>query len=196
MIILASGSTARRDLLRMAGVAFDADTAPVDEAAIKASFLHEGAPAADAAIAIGEMKALRVSQRRPGRLVVGADQMLDLDGEWFNKPANRDEARQHLVKLRGRAHRLTSAVVVVLDGQRIWHHASSATMTMRAFTDHFLDDYLNREGDKLLSSVGAYRLEGLGVQLFEAIEGDYFTILGLPLLPLLDFLRTRRELAP
>jgi septum formation protein len=179
----------------MAGVAFDADTAPVDEAGIKESFKHEGASTAAAAIAIGEMKALRVSQRRPGRLVVGADQMLDLDGEWFNKPASRAEARDHLIKLRGRAHRLTSAVVVVQDGQRVWHHVSSATMTMRAFTEHFLYDYINREGDKLLSSVGAYRLEGLGVQLFQAIEGDYFTILGLPLLPLLDFLRTRRELA-
>jgi septum formation protein len=179
----------------MAGVAFDADTAPVDEAGMKEAYRQDGASAADTAIAIGEMKALRVSQRRPGRLVVGADQMLDLDGHWFNKPANRAEARDHLMKLRGRAHRLTSAVVVVQDGQRVWHHVSTAIMTMRPFTDHFLDDYINREGDKLLSSVGAYRLEGLGVQLFHAIDGDYFTILGLPLLPLLDFLRDRRELA-
>lgn len=196
MIVLASGSTARRDLLRMAGIAFDAETLPIDEDAVKQAMRQSGASVVDTAIELAELKAYRVSSRRPDRLIVGADQMLEIEGEWLDKPKNLEQAKDHLLHLRNKTHRLISAVVVVKDGTRLWHTVSTATMTMRPFTDQFLNDYLDKGGEGLLGSVGAYKLEGLGIQLFSAIEGDYFTILGLPLLPLLDFLRNHNEVTP
>jgi septum formation protein len=194
MIVLASGSATRRVLLEQAGVTFVADTAPVDEAAVKQAMRAETGNPARVAEVLAELKATRVAARYPGTIVIGADQMLDCDGQWFDKPADADAARAQLLALRGKPHRLTSAVVAVRDGQRLWHHTEAANLTMRRFSDAFLDQYLERAGDAVLSSVGAYQLEGLGAQLFMLVEGDHFTILGLPLLALLDFLRENGEL--
>lgn len=196
MIILASGSATRRVLLENAGVPFVVDTAPVDEAAVKQAMRVETDNPARVAEVLAELKATRVSARYPGTIVIGADQMLECERHWFDKPADRDAARAQLLALRDKSHRLVSSVVAVRDGQRLWHHTDSARLHMRRFSDAFLDDYLNRAGEVVLSSVGAYQLEGPGAQLFRAVEGDHFTILGLPLLPLLDFLRENGELMP
>lgn len=188
-LILASGSAIRAQLLRGAGLDFVVETAPVDEAEIRLALQAEGASAGDTAVALAEAKALRVSRKHAGALVIGCDQMLDCNNVWFEKPGDRDHARAHLQALRGRDHTLSSGVVVARDGQRIWHQLSTARLTMRPLTEAFISAYLEAAGDSILNSVGAYQLEGLGAQLFSRIEGDYFTILGLPLLPLLDFLR-------
>lgn len=186
-IVLASQSAARASLLRGAGVVFEARPARVDEAAVKMAGLAEGWSAEDLALTLAGMKAERV--RAPGQVVVGADQGLVCEGRWFDKPVDRAAAREHLLALRGRQHRLVTAVVCLKDGQEIWHHTSTPVLTMRAFSDAFLDGYLALEGDQVLASVGAYRLEGPGVQLFDRIDGEFSAILGLPLLPLLGFLR-------
>jgi len=188
-LILASGSLIRAQLLRGAGLDFSIETAPVDEAEIRIALQAEGASAGDTAIVLAEAKALRVSRKRPGALVIGCDQMLDCNGVWFEKPGDRDHARAHLQALRGRDHTLSSGIVVARDGQRIWHHLSTARLSVRPLSEAFIEAYLDAAGEAVLNSVGAYQLEGLGAQLFSRIEGDYFTILGLPLLPLLDFLR-------
>lgn len=188
-LVLASASLARRSLLRAAGIAVEAQPAGVDEAEVKASLRSEGATAEAAAEALAEIKAQRVSRRRAGALVLGADQILECEGRWFDKPADRTSARAQLLALRGRTHRLVSSAVAVRDGMRLWHHTAEAALTMRPFTDDFLDLYLETAGPDALLSVGAYQIEGLGIQLFSRIRGDYFVILGLPLLPLLDFLR-------
>lgn len=194
-VILASGSQTRLTLLRHAGLSVEALAPSVDEQEMKAAFLAERAPAEACAEALAELKAGRISQRHPGALVIGADQMLDCNGVWFDKPADEAHARAHLQALRGKTHRLVTATVVARNGQRIWHTIDTARLTMRPFGDAFLDDYLRRVGPAVLSSVGAYHLEGLGAQLFSRIEGDFFTILGLPLLPLLGFLRDQGALA-
>jgi septum formation protein len=181
-------------MLRAAGVDIEIVPARVDESELKLALKQQGADPETAAIALAELKALQVSRARPGRLVLGADQMLDCDGAWFDKPEHRAGAKTQLQALRGKAHRLTSAAVLARDGQRIWHHAAAASLTMRAFTDTFLDLYLEQAGEAVLSSVGAYQLEGLGAQMFRKIDGDFFTILGLPLLPVLDILREQNVL--
>ncbi len=196
MIVLASGSATRRAMLEHAGVEFVVDTSPVDEAAVKAAMREETGNAARVAEVLAELKATKVSARHPGVIVIGADQMLDCDGEWFDKPESPAAARRQLACLRGKIHRLTSSVVAVRDGKRIWHHTEQAKLTMRRFSDAFLDGYVEKAGAGVLSSVGAYQLEGLGAQLFMVVEGDHFTILGLPLLALLDFLREYGELLP
>lgn len=196
MIVLASGSVTRRDMLARAGVAFTVDVAAVDEEGVKQAMRAETSNPARAAEALAELKAIRVSARHPGSIVIGADQMLDCDGAWFDKPADRAAARAQLAALRGKTHRLSSAVVAVRDGQRLWRHTESAKLTMRRFSDAFLDAYLDKAGDAVTGSVGAYQVEGLGAQLFMLAEGDHFTILGLPLLALLDFLRETGELLP
>jgi len=196
MIVLASGSAARARMLEDAGIAFAVEVAAVDEQAVKDSLAAETRNPARVAEVLAELKAVRVSSRHPGALVIGADQMLDCDGVWFDKPADRAAARAQLLALRHKTHRLTSAVVAVRDGKRVWHHTESAKLTMRNFSDAFLDDYLDRAGAMVLSSVGAYQLEGRGSQLFLTVEGDFFTILGLPLLALMDFLRENGELLP
>ncbi|MBK1656763.1 Maf family protein [Paracraurococcus ruber] len=188
-LVLATASTARQAVLRGAGLAFTAEAAAVDEAAIKESAQAEGIPVEDAAMLLAEAKAQRIARRHPEALVIGADQMLVCDGRWFDKPVGMDGARAHLRALRGRTHELVSALVCWRQGQRVWQHLARPRLTMRDFSDDFLEAYLAAEGEALLSSVGAYRLEGPGVQLFSRVEGEHAAILGLPLLPLLDFLR-------
>ncbi|MGE5202155.1 MAG: Maf family protein [Acidobacteriota bacterium] len=188
-LVLASGSATRARLLAEAGIDVRVDPAVLEEFEVIASFRAEGALAGECAAALAEAKASRVSARHPGALVIGADQILDCEGEWLEKPQDIAAARAQLRRLRGRPHELVSAVAVLRDGGMLWHAVDRARLTMRPFSDGFLEDYLARAGEEVLHSVGAYRLEGLGAQLFERVEGDFFTILGLPLLPLLGFLR-------
>ncbi len=190
-LILASTSPTRAKMLRDAGLTFDTAAPRVDEAEMKNALRAEGASPRDQADALAEMKAVRISARHAGALVIGADQILDQDGTAFDKPATRDEARAQLIALRGATHHLHSAAVIALDGAPVWRHISRATLTMRPFSDQFIEEYLAEEGDDVLSTVGAYRIEQRGAQLFSRIDGDHFTILGLPLLPLLGFLRVR-----
>lgn len=175
-------------MLEAAGLAFEVVLPRVDEEAAKASLRAEGLRPRDQADALAEVKALSVSRARPD-LVIGADQMLAVGDEVFDKPKDAAEARQHLLRLRGKSHELITAAVIAREGAVIWRHIDTPKLTMRAFSNVFLDDYLERAGDRVLRSVGAYQLEGLGAQLFDRIEGDYFSVLGLPLLPLLAFLR-------
>ena len=188
-LVLASASASRRALLTAAGVDCLFEAAQVDEEELKTSLRAEGVSAAETAEALGELKARHVSRRHPGALVIGADQMLDCEGTWFDKPPDLDHAAGHLRALSGRTHSLWSAICVVRDDQRLWHHVEEAKLTMRPLGEDFIRGYLEAVGETACSSVGAYQLEGRGAQLFERIQGDYFTILGLPLLPLLDFLR-------
>jgi septum formation protein len=187
-LILASASPSRRQLLASAGLRFAVQPSGVDEEEVKQSLLSERAGARDVATTLAEMKAVRVSARQPGSLVIGADSTLACDGRLFDKPPALADARRQLRALAGRTHELWSSVVVARDGVRLWHHADCGRLTMRTMSEHFIDTYLQRAGDAVCASVGAYQLEGLGVHLFSRIEGDYFTVLGLPLLPLLSFL--------
>jgi septum formation protein len=202
-VILASASTARHALLQGAGIPAEAIAAHIDEDEIKRAFreqpvddTHPGgsdagerARATEAALMLAETKALRISARHPGALVIGADQILLCGVTWFDKPEDIAAAREQLRVLSGQTHVLVTATVVVRDGIRIWQHVAVPRLTMRELSDSFIDNYLAEEGDAALGSVGAYRLEGRGVQMFTRIDGDYFTILGLPLLALLGFLR-------
>lgn len=195
-IVLASTSRARRELLAAAGVAFTVEAADVDEPAVRAK-LGSGRRVEPRHVAevLAAAKAEDVGGKRPGSLVIGADQVLALGDELLSKAPTLEAARTTLRKLRGRTHELHSAVAFAQKGKVAWAHVATARLTMRDFSDAFLDDYLKRAGDSVGQSVGAYELEGLGVQLFERIEGDYFTILGLPLLPVLAELRARGVLA-
>lgn len=193
-LILASGSSARRKLLEAAGIAFRVAPADVDEDALRVALGPAVSPDR-VALTLARAKAEEASRRAPGALVVGADQVLALDGTIYTKPADVAAARRQLQSLSGRTHELHSAVSFAQDGQESWSHIETASLTMRDISDAFLDDYLTVAGNRVCASVGAYELEGLGVQLFERIDGDYFTILGLPLLPLLAELRRRRVIA-
>ena len=195
-VVLASASQPRTILLAAAGVGHMVDPAHVDEAAVKEAMAQEQAPAAAVAEVLAETKAQQVSIRHPQALVIGADQILACNDRLFDKPADLAHAHAHLLALRGRTHFLHAGICIVRDGQRIWHHNDIAEMTMRPFSDAFLESYLAATGDQSCQTVGAYQLEGLGAQLFSKIRGDYFTILGLPLLPLLDFLRNHQVIAP
>ena len=188
-LVLASASKIRARLLEGAGIALEICPAAIDEGSLRDSLRAEGLDGARAAEALAEMKAQQVSRRFPGRPVLGADQILECDGAWLEKPADLDDARRQLLALRGREHTLHSSAVLVLDGARLWARGEKAVMTMRDFSDDFLAEYLARSGPSVLGSVGAYQLEAMGAQLFSRIDGDYFTILGLPLLPVIDVLR-------
>lgn len=188
-LILASQSLSRRALLEGAGLTFETMPAAVDEAAIKESARAEGVSAADTAILLADAKAARIARRHPDATIIGADQLLVCEGEWFDKPEDLAAARTHLHKLRNRAHELVTAVVVWRNGQRAWHHLATPRLAMRDFSEAFLDEYLAREGAFVTQSVGAYRLEGMGIQLMRDIRGEHTAILGLPLLPLLAYLR-------
>ncbi len=196
-IVLASASRARREMLAAAGVAFTVDPANLDELALRNALLAEKKSVAPAHIAeaLARAKAEDVSGRHGGSLVVAGDQVLAFGPELLTKAKDQAAARATLLKLRGREHELHSAVAFAEDGHVIWSRVETARLFMRDFSDAFLDDYLVRAGDRICQSVGAYELEGLGVQLFERLEGDYFTVLGLPLLPVLEELRARGVIA-
>lgn len=191
MLVLASASKARAAMLSQAGVPVVCDPADIDEATVKRSCRTNGVEVEAAAETLAELKARAVARRHPGALVLGADQMLECDGVWLDKPGDRERARAQLRTLRGRTHRLISAAVIVRDGRRVWRHVDAARLTVRSFSDRFLEDYLDAAGEAVLHSVGAYHLEGLGAQLFDRVEGDFFTVLGLPLLPVLGYVRTQ-----
>lgn len=190
-LTLASASEIRATLLRDAGVAFNIVTAIVDEDALKQGLLVENATPRDIADQLAEMKARRVAQKGMPGLVLGADQVLVLEGRILSKPADLSAAREQLISLRGRAHELLSAAVIFEGGKPVWRHIGRAQLVVRNFSDSFLDDYILRYGDDLLATVGSYKLEAGGASLFTRVQGDYFSILGLPLLEVLGFLRTR-----
>jgi len=192
-LVLASSSAIRRSVLEAAGVAVECIPADIDERAIEAGATASG-PGEVAAL-LARAKACAVSARQPGRLVLGADQTLALGPQRFTKPPTRDAARAQLMALRGRTHELHAALACVRDGEAVFEHREAARLTMRAFSPEFLQSYIEAAGDAVTASVGAYQVEGLGLQLFERIEGDHFTILGLPLLPVLAFLRRDGQLA-
>lgn len=194
-LILASASPSRAAVMRQAGLMALNEPAQIDEAEVKMGLKAEGAGARVIAETLTELKAQKISRRRAGALVIGADQMLECENAWFDKPADLAQAAAHLSALSGKTHRLISAVCAVRDGDRLWHHVAEARLTMRPLSEAFIADYLAAVGPAALSSVGAYQLEGLGAQLFTRVEGDYFTILGLPLLPLMDFLRNHGVIA-
>jgi len=189
-VILASGSAIRRKLMIDAGLEFEVITKPVDEGVIKESMLAESARLRDIADALAEAKSMRVSRVEEG-LVIGADQIMVMDGQLFDKPKDIDEARKRLKLMRGKTHYLIGAIVICESGVPVWRYMAKTKLTMREFSDKFLEDYLKSEGELVTKSVGAYRFEGLGAQLFSHVEGDFFSILGLSLLPVMDYLRIR-----
>jgi septum formation protein len=193
-LILASASVSRQALLTAAGLAFESIAARADEDAVKQAARAEDAGADETALLLASLKAERIARTRPDALVIGADQILVCDGVWFDKPADLAEAGEHLRRLRGRRHQLVTAVVCQRGDRPVWQHVATPVLTMRGFSDAFLAAYLTAEGNGLLSSVGAYRLEGLGVHLFDRIEGEHSAILGLPLLALFGFLRQHEVL--
>jgi septum formation protein len=195
-IVLASGSRARRTMLEAAGAAFRVVVPDVDEEAIRSQWQRDGSTIDPKGLAraLARAKAEEVSRREPASIVIGGDQVLALGDELFTKPVDVAAARDNLKRLAGRQHQLHSAVTLAIGGRERWGHVGTALLDMREVSDAFLDDYLARVGDRVLGSVGAYELEGLGVQLFERIEGDFFTILGMPLLALLGELRARGAL--
>ena len=191
-LILASASAARARLLREAYVSFEVYPAKIDEAEVKASMSAEKLDAPAIADALAELKALQVSSAQPQALVLGCDQILVFNGRRIDKSADLNEARALLRELRGKPHSLVTACVLAKGGAPVWRRLERCRLWMRSFSDTFLEEYLQAEGDNVLGSVGCYHLEGRGIQLFERVEGDYFSMLGLPLLPLLAALREQR----
>lgn len=190
-LILASGSDIRAQLLRNAGVPFDVKVARVDEETIKASLCAEGAKPRDVADALAEMKARKVADQSPSAMVLGCDQVLDISGEILSKPTSRQEAFDHLQMLSGKTHKLISAAVIYEDQKPVWRSVGEVRLTMRQLGEDYLNAYLDRNWDSIRFSVGSYKLEEEGVRLFSAIQGDYFTVLGLPLIQILSYLTTR-----
>lgn len=190
-LILASASPTRRNILEHAGVAFEARTPNVDERRIESELLAQGAKADAVALGLAERKALDVSRLEKDALVLGADQVLVCEGKLFSKSDDLKAARATLMQFRGRKHELVSSMALIGNGSIEWRHVEIAELWMRQFSDRFLDDYLEQEGEDILGSVGCYRIEGCGAQLFEKVVGDQFTIRGLPLIPLLGVLREK-----
>jgi septum formation protein len=188
-LILASKSPFRAMILNNAGVPFRAEAANIDERTVEAPLFNSGATPEDVAQVLAEAKAMDVSERFPEEIVLGSDQTLSLGDEVFHKPRDLEEARRHLLRLSGRTHQLNSAMVIAKNGETIWRHLSIARLTMRDLSPEFIGRHLAEIGEGALQSVGAYKYEGRGIQLFEKIEGDYFTIVGLPIIPLLRELR-------
>ena len=186
-LVLASASPYRKAMLANAGLTFDVEPARIDERAIEETL--EGLDAEDTALILAEAKAQDVSDRDPDALVIGSDQTLSLDGQILHKPGDMEQARRRLLALSGRSHALNSAVVLARNGETVWRHVSVARLRMRTLDPGFVGRHLSRVGDRALTSVGAYQIEGEGIQLFESFEGDYFSMIGLPLLPLLAALR-------
>lgn len=193
-LILASKSPFRAMLLKNAGIPFRMEAADIDERSIEAPLFNSGATPEDLAQVLAEAKAANVSERFVGNIVLGSDQTLSLGDDIFHKPRNMEEARHHLLRLSGRTHQLNSAMAIARDGETIWRHLSTARLTMRQLSPEFIGRHLSEVGESALQSVGAYQYEGRGIQLFETIEGDYFTIVGLPILPLLEELRRLGEI--
>ncbi len=193
-LILASGSNTRAELLRRAGLEIAIEPAKIDEDAIKQSLLAEGAPPRDIADSLGEAKARRISSRRPEALVLGCDQALELEGALISKPVDQDHALAQLKSMRGKKHTLYSAAVICEDMRPIWRHVGQAHLFMRDLSDGYLEDYLARNWESVAGCVGNYKLEEEGVRLFGKIDGDYFTVLGLPLLEILSYLTLRGTL--
>lgn len=193
-LVLASSSPFRRQLMENAGLQFLAQAADIDERAIEAPLEAAGASPDEVALELARAKALDVSHKNPAKLVIGSDQTMSLGSRVYHKPKDRAAAKDHLLSLSGKTHRLNSAVAFARDGQVIWEHVAHADMAVRPLTDEFVERHLARVGDKALKSVGAYQLEGEGIQLFEKIDGDYFTIIGLPLLAVLGELRRLGEI--
>lgn len=193
-LVLASGSSGRAALLKGAGIVFDKNPADLDERAIEEALTVDGVcpDPMDVAVVLARAKAEHISSQEKDAYVIGADQVLALGDKIFEKPATMEIARENLLKFRGQTHYLHAAICVARNGETIWDHVETAAMTMRDFSSEFLGEYLVEAGDSVKTSVGAYRLEETGIHLFEKIEGDYFTILGLPLIPLLDFLREQK----
>lgn len=189
-IILASGSKIRAEILHAADVPFEVISKPVDEAAIKTAMLADNARLRDIADGLAEAKSMRVSRKTAG-LVIGADQIMTMDGALFDKPPTVAAARERLIAMRGKAHKLIGAMVICEDGVPVWRHISVVTLHVRDFSCEWLERYIEAEGELMTKSVGAYRFEGRGAQLFHKVDGDSFSIMGLSLLPLLDYLRTR-----
>ncbi len=190
-VLLASGSAIRKQLLLGAGVAVTVKTSPVDEPAIMAALLAEQAKPRDIADTLAQYKGMRVARSNPDSIVIAADQVLVCEGQLYSKPDDKADAIAQLKNLRGKGHQLLSAVVIFEDGTPVWRHIGRAQLAMRDFSDEFLLKYIEDMGDDVLTTVGCYKLESLGVQLFSQVQGDYFTILGLPLIEVLGFLRSR-----
>ena len=193
-LILASGSSIRAQLLTQAGLAFEVVRPRVDEEMVRDALLSEGASPRDLADALAEMKSLRVSEKHPAALVIGCDQVLDLQGKVLSKPESRDAARAQLMDLRGKRHSLVSAVVICEGGKPIWRHVGQVRLMVRDFSEAWLDGYLDRNWPDIAEAVGSYKLEKEGVRLFSRVDGDYFTVLGLPLLDLLSYLSLRGDI--
>ena len=189
-LILASGSVTRADILNKAGLRFAIERPNVDETSVRRTIITDGAPVEAGAALLAEMKALEVSRAQLDAFTIGADQILECEGVWFAKPETIDQARAQLLYLSGKRHRLISSVVVAVDGSKVWQYTDQAQMTMRPIGEVFLEQYISIMGDGMFSSVGGYQLEGVGAQLFSEVSGNHYTILGLPLMPLLGFLRS------
>lgn len=190
-LILASSSATRASILQGAGLVFKIERPTVDESTIRRLMIASGADVESGAARLADLKALEISAKHPACLVVGADQILESEGVWFEKPVDRGQARKQLEQLSGGQHRLISSVAVALNNSVIWRHTDHAVLNMRTLSECFLAAYLQIMGDRLLSSVGGYQIESLGAQLFDSVTGDHYTILGLPLLPVLRFLREK-----
>lgn len=194
-LILASSSEARARMLMQAGITFEVDAARIDEGSMRASLAFEGATPRDVADALAEVKAQKVSARHPAEIVIGADQVLDFEGGILAKAETPDELREQLGRLVGRRHRLYSAAVAAEDGKPIWRHVGEARLNMRAASESWLDDYVRRNWESVRGSVGGYLIEGEGVRLFDRVDGDIFTVMGLPLIPLVSWLTLKGSIA-